>query len=159
MIISRSLPDRGEVGAGLVDLAQGEGVLVWHTMRMPRIWLVAEFLGRAESGDGCCLSCSGLGAIVTARFGSIPTVTCSTAPILDGTARPSKALTCPRYRPKRRGPSRTTEKLALRKRISGENLAHVTEGASGLPRRRSCHQAALRTVAWRRLRIGISAKI
>ena len=63
MIISRSLPDRGEVGAGLIDLAQGEGVLVWHTMRMPRIWLVAEFLGRAKSGDGCCLSCSGLGAI------------------------------------------------------------------------------------------------
>ena|SRR6516162_3952905 len=47
-----------------------------------------------------------------------------------------------------RGPSRTTERLAPRKRISGENLAHITGGAAGLPSR-PCHQATLRTVAWR----------
>src|SRR6516165_6405561 len=69
-----------------------------------------------------------------ARFGSIPTAACTTALVRGGTARPSKALTCPKPRRRRREPSLTTEKLALPKRGAAENLAHahVAEGRGGL---------------------------
>ena len=57
-----------------------------------------------------------------ARFGSIPTATSTTAPVRDGTARPSRALTCPRPRRRLRAPSRTTERRALHKRVVGGGL-------------------------------------
>jgi hypothetical protein len=98
-----------------------------------------------------------------AKFRSIPTAACTTAPVLDGTARPSRALTCPRLKRRRKGPSRTTEKLALRKSGSPENLTPVAEWTSGLPGHRFARRQRLPKARFdgltSLLHIGISARI
>src|SRR5271166_5960598 len=64
------------------------------------------------------------------RFGSIRTATCTTAPVRGGTARPRRAPTCPRCRPRRREPSRTTEKPALRNGGAALTQRHTVSTAS-----------------------------
>jgi hypothetical protein len=49
------------------------------------------------------------------KSGSILPARCTTALAIAGTARPSKAVTCPKRRRRHRGLGRTTERLALRK--------------------------------------------
>ena len=68
------------------------------------------------------------------------------------------------HKRRRKGPSRTTEKLALRNRVSAENLTSVAEWASALPGHRFARRARLPKVRFNgrltsRLRIGISARI
>src|SRR6516225_2635029 len=63
------------------------------------------------------------------RSGSIPPARSITAPVTVGMARPNTAVTCPRRRPKRRAPGRTTGKLAPHK--AAEALVEGTNAARG----------------------------
>jgi len=79
------------------------------------------FTGTKRSG-----ACRGHGGV---QSGSIPPARSITAPVTVGMARPNTAVTCPRRRPKRRAPGRTTGKLAPRK--AAEALVEDTNAARG----------------------------
>ena len=95
--------------------------------------------------------------VAPAKFGSIPPARFTIAPVLAGTARPSKAATCPKRRQGRRVLGRTTEKFAAHNtgRTGSARLVlrilllHRLVGGRRAPSRGGTRYRTMRADRWR----------